>query len=416
MVSSTLSRPAPRYVGRISYAWYLWHWPVLVLATATWGEATIGEDGASHTDASWIVVVLAVALSFGLAAVSHHLVEQPMRQLRLLTVSRRRSLIAGGVLVATSLAASLALVVSVPAPGDDLSVAAPVSGPAGADGTTGVDRALLREPNTPAEARDSTPSDLSPCYLGYAPTDVAPAEDCRTGPATGGTRTIALIGDSHATAWLPAFRKAAQERGWTLYFYAKSACSVVDVAVQRAGTSATYDACTTWRNNLLDRLDEVDGLDAVVVGRWMAYRNSTLQPNGSTSTPSNVGPVWREGAERTFDRLRRVTPNIVVLDDVPWPNGDVPACLSKHPQDVEACSFSRDQASGLDAVLAKEEEAAAPKAVKHLDMTDVICPEERCQVVSATGQIIFRDEHHLTAGFSAAMWETLSERLQKAMG
>ena len=39
VVSSTLSRPIARYVGRVSYAWYLWHWPVLVLATATLGRA-----------------------------------------------------------------------------------------------------------------------------------------------------------------------------------------------------------------------------------------------------------------------------------------------------------------------------------------------------------------------------------------
>jgi len=429
LVSSTLSRPLPRYVGRISYAWYLWHWPVLVLATATWGEVTIGEDGAASSHASWSLVVLAVTLSFVLAAVSHHLVEQPLRQVGFLKVSRRRSLVAGGVLVATSLAASLALVVSTPAADEESAVAAPPSDPVASSVTAGqaaetvrptpdspvVDRAALREPNTPEEARDSQPRGVAPCYVGYDPTTVPSAAECRVGPATGAERTIALVGDSHATAWYPAFRKAAEERGWTLYFFGKSACPVVDVAVLRAGTSSPYDACGTWREHLLDRLEGIDGLDAVVIGRWMAYRGSTLQPDGSASTSSTVGAVWRAGAERTFDRLRRVTPRIVVMEDVPWPNVDVPACLSEHHRDVEACGFSKSRSSGLDAALVTAEEEASPAAVRHLDMTDVICPKARCQVVSPTGQIMYRDEHHLTAGFSATLWPSVAERLETSI-
>ena len=49
-------------------------------------------------------------------------------------------------------------------------------------------------------------------------------------------------------------------------------------------------------------------------------------------------------------------------------------------------------------------------------MTDVICPEKTCQVVSPTGQIKYRDEHHLTAGYSATLWPDLSDRLDAAMG
>ncbi|MFL6178059.1 MAG: SGNH hydrolase domain-containing protein [Ornithinibacter sp.] len=444
VVSSTLSRPVPRYVGRVSYAWYLWHWPVLVLATATWGEETFGDDGTATSRASWSVVALAVAISFVLAAASHHLVEQPLRKVRFLTVSRRRSLVAGGVLVATSLAASVALVVSVPASGEDSTVAAPQSGatapgpteakasPADAKETPAdakegpaarptagalvVDPAALREPNTPKEARADEPRGVSPCYVGYAPTAVPPSADCRVGPASGAERTIALIGDSHATAWYPALRKAAEERGWTLYFFGKSGCAVVDVTVLRPGTTSAYDACTTWREHLLDRLESIDGLDAVVIGRWMAYRGSTLRSDGSPVTSSTVGAVWEAGAERTFDRLRGVTSRIVVMEDVPWPGGDVPSCLSEHRRDVEACSFSRSRSTRLDAVLVGAEEAAAPKAVRHVDMTDVICPTKRCQVVSATGQIMYRDEHHLTAGFSASMWPGLAKRLEAAMG
>ena len=301
-MSRTLSRPVPRYVGRISYAWYLWHWPVLVLATARWGEATTGDDGAaasSHAPAT--VVVAAVALSFVLAAASHHVVEQPLRRARFLVLSRRRSLAAGGILVAMSLVASAGLVLSTTATGEQGTVAAPPTGtqapalqvegsstPVRGSTTPEIDPATLREPNTPEEAREDQPQ-VAPCYVGYEPTTVPAAEECRVGPARGAERTIALIGDSHATAWYPAFRRAAEQRGWTLYFFGKSACPVVDVEVRRAGTTARYDACSRWRENVLDRLDGIEGLDAVVIGRWMAYKNSTLQPDGSASSSSTVG-------------------------------------------------------------------------------------------------------------------------------
>ena len=429
VVSRTLSRPVPRYVGRISYAWYLWHWPVLVLATARWGEATTGDDGAaasSHAPAT--VVVAAVALSFVLAAASHHVVEQPLRRARFLVLSRRRSLAAGGILVAMSLVASAGLVLSTTATGEQGTVAAPPTGtqapaqqvegsstPVRGSTTPEIDPATLREPNTPEEAREDQPQ-VAPCYVGYEPTTVPAAEECRVGPARGAERTIALIGDSHATAWYPAFRRAAEQRGWTLYFFGKSACPVVDVEVRRAGTTARYDACSRWRENVLDRLDGIEGLDAVVIGRWMAYKNSTLQPDGSASSSSTVGSVWAAGAERTFDRLRRATDRVVVMEDVPWPVADVPSCLSEHRRDVEACAFSRSDRSGMDAALVAAEKSAAPDAVRFVGMTDVICPQRTCQVVSPTGQIMYRDEHHLTAGYSATLWPELSDRLDAVIG
>jgi hypothetical protein len=49
-------------------------------------------------------------------------------------------------------------------------------------------------------------------------------------------------------------------------------------------------------------------------------------------------------------------------------------------------------------------------------MTDVLCPAEQCQVVTPQGQIMYRDTHHLTAGYSAAMWRALSDRVDAAIG
>jgi hypothetical protein len=140
-----------------------------------------------------------------------------------------------------------------------------------------------------------------------------------------------------------------------------------------------------------------------------------VQPDGSGSTPSTVGSIWRAGAERTFDRLRRVAPRVVVMEDVPWPYVDVPSCLSQNRRDVEKCAFPRSHRSDLDEALVKAEEAAAGKLVEHLDMSDVICPKATCQVVSSTGQIKYRDQHHLTAGYSATLWPVLARRLEAAL-
>lgn len=52
------------YVGKISYSLYLWHWPVVVLLR--W---TIGVD-------SWALVAGGFFLSFGLAVMSYHVIEQ----------------------------------------------------------------------------------------------------------------------------------------------------------------------------------------------------------------------------------------------------------------------------------------------------------------------------------------------------
>ena len=173
-ISRALSNPVARYIGRVSYAWYLWHWPVLVIANSRFGEASTGvsadgEAAAGH--AGWPVVLAAVALSFALAVASHYLVEQPMRQAR---PSRRR--------------------------GGGRSSGCPRRSLAHRRG-----RALSgrgRGQDAGAQARQDTPQILEKCNNNPQTVSAPPAEECRLGPAKG-KRTIALIGDSPSTGSPP---------------------------------------------------------------------------------------------------------------------------------------------------------------------------------------------------------------------
>ena len=98
-VGRLLSKPAMRSIGRLSYSWYLWHWPVLLLAPAVIGQP-LGLTGK----------LAMVVVSFGLAVLTLHLVENPSRFAPSLKDSARRSLAMGGVLTAVAVAACLALV------------------------------------------------------------------------------------------------------------------------------------------------------------------------------------------------------------------------------------------------------------------------------------------------------------------
>src|SRR5262249_39713630 len=97
-VGRLLSLTPFRAVGRLSLAWYLWHWPCLVFARAARWAPPDGHIGPLATG-------VAVAASLALAWVSHVLIEDPARRARWLVVDRRRVALLGSVATATTIAA-----------------------------------------------------------------------------------------------------------------------------------------------------------------------------------------------------------------------------------------------------------------------------------------------------------------------
>jgi peptidoglycan/LPS O-acetylase OafA/YrhL len=71
-----LTLPALRFIGRVSYSFYLWHMLVLLcLMPALW--AALGSAPMQSTAVWWLGLVLSVALSLTLAALSYHVIEKP---------------------------------------------------------------------------------------------------------------------------------------------------------------------------------------------------------------------------------------------------------------------------------------------------------------------------------------------------
>ena len=86
-----------QWLGLVSYSWYLWHWPILVIGQF-WLEST-----ASGVRIGLILVSLAIA------AASFHLVESPVRHAQRLVESIRANVVLGGALAAITALSSLAV-------------------------------------------------------------------------------------------------------------------------------------------------------------------------------------------------------------------------------------------------------------------------------------------------------------------
>ena len=68
---------------------------------------------------------------------------------------------------------------------------------------------------------------------------------------------MAVVGDSHASMWIPAFQQVGKQRPWRIETMAKAACPMMDLPVANRFVSPLVEYlehCEQWRGQVMDRL------------------------------------------------------------------------------------------------------------------------------------------------------------------
>ncbi len=393
-------------IGDWSYSWYLWHWPVLVLA-----PSVLAHPGHSL---SRLEALAMAGLSLLFAVLSFHLIERPARRIRGLVRRPSLGISFGALLVGTSaavVAASGVLFVSV------------------STGQAVHDLTHLHHPLTPARLSQllskavktrRVPSNLVPS-LTKAPSDIPVVSGdgclvlesgtknragCVFGDRTSHT-TVVLFGDSHAAAWFPALDVVSKQQHWRLVFMGKAGCPVANVLVTKQG--GPYRTCVTWRRNSLRQIAQMD--PALVVTASSEYLNSATPISG---TPGGHGSTWLNGVAYTFNRLRQSAQRVVYVADVPHLNQPGAICVSNHMSDVRRCTIARRQAFASPAVRRAEMGLARTDHIGVVDPANWFCTPRRCPVI--VGNIlVYRDAQHMIPQWSRFLAPVLADKLVPIM-
>ena len=355
-------------LGRLSYSWYLWHWPFLVFSAALLPNISIAGKTA------------AAAASLAVAGISHHFVEDPIRFHPSLLKRPALSLCLAATVTLCSLGAAF------------LSIWFAVH--------------LANEPEMKtitAAIDDIARFERQQCVTSQRQSPEV--KTCRFGDTSSGI-TIVLFGDSHAMSWFKPLQRIAESNGWKLVTVVKYACSAFDI---RSPGTPVVDraACASWRAEALQQIVALRPSIVFIVNSTSYLGHKELAMGFSLDELQN-------GTRRTLETLTAGGLRVVVMRDNPYFTYDIPNCLARSARHswYPGGSCEADQSIVLNPAVFESEKAGARglSNVHFIDITDRLCQRDICRTVQGD-TVIYQDNHHLTGNFTKSLMAVLEVEL-----
>ncbi|MGV8881638.1 MAG: acyltransferase family protein [Rhodoglobus sp.] len=402
-----LTNRVSRYIGDISYSLYLWHFPVIILLLAVFPAS------------SSIYLALCVVGTIGLASLSYHFVENAFRtkptsqssksrrsQRRHGSRSRKSRLPAISVVLMSAVTAVLVVLAisprTPPSAGSEVPPSPPsvtvsseaVESCAGADfvvAESSRECDLASLPNVLVPSVDQLSEDTGIAYDCYTGAKKA-LKTCTYGSSRADALRVAVIGDSHAAALLPALVPGLNDRNWSLETFVGNGCQ---------WKSPLGGNCEASMEAIKANLNS-DPYDVIITtgARWVG--------GDREAASAAYAAAWNTAITQGT--------TVIAVGDVPGTSDDAIACVSRIgfvPNDND-CGVPKEVALGEVDPLIKAVELSP--GAKFIDMVQYFCKDDFCP--STIGNIqLYRDTaSHVTATYMKTVEPYLIAEIEGAFG
>jgi peptidoglycan/LPS O-acetylase OafA/YrhL len=381
-----------RWLGKLSYSLYLWHWPILIIAAEQVGKTSlpVGDN--------LLLVVIAVLLSMA----TYHLVENPIRHWRLPS----RTSVAAGV----ALVLSTVLVLS-------LAIAAGSASPTHNQVVPAANEQVVLDQVAAATKITTIPKSVEQAgfgandYWGGAyesarcQANVTQSREnlCDIGDPAG-QQLMVVYGDSHALMWIPPLEAIANAEHWRLVVLGKWACPAIRSSVGFENLSGLDTSCDKWHSWATSWINE-NKPSLLVFSQADFY--TTPAPQGSAPRPFTASE-WRHGLDALFTSFKVPNMRMVLLGTTPILAQVAPVCLAAHPNAVQACSTPAQ--SAVPPLSKVDHSTAVAEHVEYVDTTPWFC-SNMCTAVIGSNAVYDVSGQHVSGSWAQYLQNVLAQAL-----
>jgi peptidoglycan/LPS O-acetylase OafA/YrhL len=350
------------FTGLISYSLYLWHYPVLGLASYYFLQEFHGFR-----------LSMLIASIYILAVASWKWIEMPIRRRQFL--KSNRWFVSSALIVSTVILATGILFWK----------------------SDGLPWRFPPETRVPGIAW-LWEGDFLPKCEKLSLDKIAAGRLCSVGPQDADAVRGVVWGDSHAMALLPAYEQLAKLHHMRLYFAVRTSCRPLVGTTKREWSEAWNSQCGAFNAAAAQAVRQLDPRLLILNAHWIDVDADLVPPSSEDVDPEDSN--FKRGLLETLRAAGSINRSVCIVLDVPEYNYDLPKALGVARKRGIAEDFLKlTRAEAQERYRGPERDIRAlaqqHRTLQFVDPKDLLCRGDSC-IFESSGQLLYGDGDHLS--------------------